>query len=103
MIHFELLHPRVTEWHIGYLSTMLGADDPRPARQQLDEHYQHGGGWRPMAGFQLTRSNGLKYSGEPILRPIAQAQLRDEHILLYPHDWVAIVQPDRRFEVCRMD
>jgi hypothetical protein len=30
-------------------------------------------------------------------------ELRDELILIYEHSWVAIIQPDRTFETCRMD
>jgi hypothetical protein len=29
--------------------------------------------------------------------------LGHERVIVYEHSWVAIVQPDRSFEVCRMD
>jgi hypothetical protein len=103
VIQFELLHPRMTEEDLGFLPAMLSVDDKRPARQQFDQHYQHGGGWRAMPGFILTDNNGLKYPGDPIMHPVAQTKLRDEKILIYPYAWVVIVQPDRSFEACRMD
>jgi hypothetical protein len=86
-----------------YLPHMLSAFDQRPAREQFDSGYQHGGGWDPMPGFTLHGDNSLSYPGDPPMRPLAKTQLRSELILLYPHDWVAIIQPDRSFEVCRMD
>ena len=34
---------------------------------------------------------------------LAVTRLRDETILLYEMDWVAVIQPDGAFEVSRMD
>jgi hypothetical protein len=82
---------------------MLNDDNPAPAWEQFDRCYQHGGGWDPFVGHTLHANNSLSYPGDPALYPVARAQLRDELILLYPYAWVAIVQPDRSFEVCRMD
>jgi hypothetical protein len=89
--------------HISPLFAMLSEDDPRPAREQLDSHYKHGGGWVPFEGFRLGSDNSLLYPGDPPIRPVARARLRDEVILVYLHDWVAIKQPNGSFEVCRMD
>jgi hypothetical protein len=37
------------------------------------------------------------------LFPLAVAKLRDELVLIYPYDWVAIVQPGgKEFEIARM-
>jgi len=88
---------------LGPLEYMLTERDPRSAREQLDTGYKHGGGWNPFQGFRLTGNNSLVYPGDPPIHPIAIAYLRDEQINLYPSDWVAIIQPDRTFEVCRMD
>jgi len=41
--------------------------------------------------------------GDPPFKPLAQAKLRDELIVLYEADFVAVIQPDRSFEVARMD
>jgi hypothetical protein len=38
-----------------------------------------------------------------MLHPIAEIRLRAERILIYESDFVAIVQPDRSFEVRRID
>jgi hypothetical protein len=34
MVEFELLHPRMTREHLGYLPMFLSSDDPRSAREQ---------------------------------------------------------------------
>lgn len=100
---WTLLHPRMTVEHLGLLPGMLDPSDPRPAREQLDDGYRHGGGWDPFHGFTLLANGNLTYPGDPPTRPIAETRLRDELVVLYEHDWVAVIQPDRNFEVCRMD
>jgi hypothetical protein len=103
MLTVKFLHPRATAEHIGEIPHWLSADDPRPAATQLHRCYSHGGGWKPFFGFTLTENNNLKYPGDPPLCPIAEMRLRDELILIYRHSWVAVIQPDRTFEICRMD
>jgi hypothetical protein len=103
MIVWEMLHPQMRPDMLGLLIDWLDDDDPRPAREQFNSHYGHGGGWRPFSGFKLTPSNTLTYPEDPPLVPLARAFLREEMVLFYQHAWVAIVQPDRSFEACRMD
>ena len=98
---WDMLYPGMTYDHLGLLPTFVSGDDPRPAREQFNERYVSG--WDPMKGFKLDQQDWLHYPGDPPLRPIALAYLRSELILFYEHEWVAIVQPDRSFEVCRMD
>lgn len=98
-----MLHPRMTPDALGYIPGFLSEDDPRPAREQIDAHYQHGGGWCPNKGFTLRRDNVLQFPGDPLFPPLAQVRLRDELIVLYPHSYVAIIQPDRSFEAARVD
>jgi hypothetical protein len=95
-------HPKTTIDHIGLIPSFLDENDPRPAREQLDEGYAHGGGWRPFKGHELT-DDGLVYPGDPPSPLLASTKLRDERILVFLHAWVAIVQPDGSFEVARMD
>ncbi len=86
----------------GELVDMLSDLDPRPAREQLNEGYQHGGGWCPMEGFTIDKE-GLHFPGDRALRPICMTKLRDETITVFEADWVVIQQPDGTFEVARMD
>lgn len=96
-------HPRATFEHLGLIPDMLNDGDPRPAKEQLHEGYRHGGGWHPFVGFELMADDSLQFPGDPPTRPIAEFKVGDERVILYEHAWVAIIQPDRTFEVCRMD
>jgi hypothetical protein len=92
---------------IGYLPHFISENDPRPAREQLDSHYQHGGGWRPLEGWEMVvwGKNGprIQYPGDPPIEPLAKIELREEQIFIYPYAQVLIMQPDGSFEVARMD
>jgi len=103
MMTWALLDSRMTPEHLGLLPGMLDPADPRPAREQFDANYQHGGGWDPFKGFTLRADNSLSYPGDPPTKPLAMTTLRDELIVFYQYSWVAIIQPDRSFECCRMD
>lgn len=97
-MQWAFLHPEAA----GFIPQFLSEADPRPAARQFDEAYAHGGGWRPMEGWERD-GVAIRYPGDPALRPIAAVWLRHELIAVYPHAWVAIFQPDGRFEVARMD
>ena len=99
---WTLIHPKMTHEALGFLPGMLSETDPRPAREQLDANYAHGGGWRPLPKFTIT-DKGLVYPGDPPLPLLAEALLRDELIRVYVHSWVAVIQPDGSYEVSRMD
>jgi hypothetical protein len=103
MSTWQMLHPAMTLAHLGLLPMMLNARDPRPAREQFHSNYAHGGGWCPITGFRLMHDHTLAYPGDPPLTPRAQLQFRNELIVFYDYAWVAIIQPDRSFEVSRMD
>lgn len=99
-----MLDPRATPDHVGLIPSFLSDEDPRPAAEQFAENYAFGGGWSDFPGFQMDpKKLTLKYPGDPPYRPLAFMRLRDETILIYPHAWVAIVQPDGKFSVSRMD
>ena len=89
--------------HVGMIPLWLDEEDPRPAREQLDAAYQHGGGWQPFKGFKMLRDHSIEYPGDPSLKPLALMKLRDEVIAVYPHAWVMILQKDGSHEICRMD
>lgn len=107
MLRFTFKHPGATEDHLGlipfWLNEYTEAEGQIPAREQLDFHYQHGGGWRPFEGFNMRDDGSIVYPGDRPLPVLAEAQLGQETIRMYPNAWVAIVQPDGKFEVCRMD
>ena len=89
---------------LGLLPMFLDADDPRPAREQLDSNYQHGGGFRPMPGFTLDFLTGsLSYPGDSVMAPIAATVIHGEAVLFYPYAFVMILQHDNSFEIARLD
>jgi hypothetical protein len=102
LLHWKGLVPHASE-HVGFLVYMLDDDDEDKATVQLDKHYQHGGGWQPFEGFTLRDDDSIKYPGDPAYKPVARTKLRDETIVVYEHGWVAVIQPDRSYEICRMD
>lgn len=93
-----------TAEHLGFIPSFLSEADPRPAREQLDSNYRHGGGWRPFDGFTfdpVTRT--IQYPGDPLFHPLAVTKLREELIYVFPHAWVLILQQDGTWEISRMD
>ncbi len=97
--------------HVGpYLPHFWDEADPRPAKEQADTAYPFGG-WQSFKGFTLSSSIeqrltgpiNLCYPGDPPMPELSRAKLRDETIILFPSDWVVILQPDFSFEVSRMD
>ena len=61
------------------------------------------GGWQPFKGFKMLPSGDLSYPGDPPMRLLYETRLRDETVRFYECSWVAIVQQNSSFEVCRMD
>ena len=101
-----LRHPSATPERLGLIPGFLNERDLRPAVEQLDANYAHGGGWRPFDADVFTMlADGLrsKYPGDRDLRLIAETKLREEVIRLYELEIVAVVQPDGSYAVARMD
>ena len=97
------------EW-MGFIPTFINAADPRPAAEQIDEQYQHGGGWRPLKGWEMNTANGvITYpGGDPPLTPLFKAEHvlendKKETLYFYDSAWTGIVQEDGSFEVSRLD
>jgi hypothetical protein len=96
-------HKTATIKMLGFIPDFLSENDPRSAREQLDSNYPHGGGWRPQPGFAMLPNGDLSYPGDPPFAPLAETKLRNEIIRVYHYSYVAIIQPDGSFEVCRLD
>jgi hypothetical protein len=89
---------------LGFLPDIIRKDDPRPVAEQVNDRYAHGGGWRPMRGWELDRETyAITYLEDPPYKPIAATKIKNEFVLVYPHAWVAVVQENGAFEVARMD
>lgn len=103
MIVWVLLHPGVTMESLGFIPLFLNEDDPRPAREQINEAYKHGGGWFHFSGFEMLESGDLQFPGDPPIKRLAMTVFREEEISLYEHSWLVIKQPDGSWEVARID
>src|SRR5215203_5284045 len=95
-------HMKATFDMLGCIPLFLSENDPRPAREQLDTNYSHGGGFTPIPGFTMLPNGDLSYPGDPPLAPLFETKLRDETIRVYHYSWVAIIQPDDSYLVARL-
>lgn len=91
---------------LGFLPQIVSSLDPRPIKEQVNANYPHGGGWHPFGAGQWkfdAAHKTLKYPGDPLFKPIAELQVRDELFIVYQHAWTVIMQKDGTYEVSRMD
>jgi hypothetical protein len=101
------LDPGFRAQHLGLLWDILQADDKRPVKEQLEDRYAHGGGWRPFGEghFKLDRMTmNLRFPGDPPFRPAAFTQIGDETVVFYPNcSLLMVLQKDGKYEVTRVD
>jgi hypothetical protein len=88
---------------LGFLPDLISQDDPRPVKEQLEDKYRHGGGWRPTPGFTVQDGYVLKFPDDPPMKPLAMTSLRGEVIVFYDYSFLGVFQPDGSFEVARVD
>lgn len=106
--HPEWSNPRAAG---PYLPRFLSNDDPRSARDQINANYISG--WNAFAGFELAKMKNLagqslhlyclRYPGDPAMKERSRATLRNEMVVLFDYDWIAIIQEDGTYEVARCD
>lgn len=79
MITFQALHENITLEHLGLIPLFISNDDPRSAVEQIDENYQHGGGWKDLGVIDVHVEydkrkilQSIGYEGEP-MRSYAKA------------------------------
>jgi hypothetical protein len=95
---------------VGVLDRIFRNGDPRPAKEQIEDRYYHGGGYRPIPGFRLERGS-IVYPGDPengeddeVYEPIAFTALNStELIVLYQSGFVRVSQTNGDFDIVRMD
>jgi hypothetical protein len=103
MMTWYAKHPQVTMDMLGFIPSFLNEEDKRPAKEQIDSNYSHGGGWSAFHGFTMLPNGNLSYPGDPEVLLLAETKLRDETIRFYEHSWLCIIQPDGSFEIARVD
>lgn len=103
----------------GLIPAFFVDRDPRPAVEQINERYAHGGGWFDLAvgpgKFTMTEDGTLQYPEDPDLPALAEAWLHNmpntvypdgvekERIIVHAGAFVSIHQPDGSFRVSRLD
>lgn len=116
---WKLTHPDARIDHLGMLPLWFNAGDERPAQEQANAGYLNtaGCGFNPQAGFTLKQDEKGHYSlqygdpdttmddeeADPPLGEIARAELREELIVLFEAEYVAIIQKDQSFVAARCD
>lgn len=103
MLEFKMLNPSYTEADLGMLPFFAWESNPKSAKEQINDNYRHGGGWQSFQGFTFNKDTSISYPNDPPQHPIAIAKLRDEVIFVYEGSWVLILQPDRSYDVARID
>ena len=89
---------------LGFLPQMLDGAIDTPVAEQINNNYQHGGGWRSFTGFIYSPTDrSIRYTGDPKLYPIAHARINNETVLVYPYSWVLVLQEDGSFDIARID
>lgn len=101
-VHWKELQPDGIE-AAGEIPFFVDDSDERPVAEQFNQHYAHGGGWRPMRGFEMDEHGKLSYPGDQPLVPLAIGMKGLEVIVVYNHSMIAILQRNGDFEVARMD
>ena len=105
MIPFTIIDQRLDPEYLGIVPMFFNTSDPRPAAQQVDANYQHGGGWEPLPHCKPVPEIpfAFSYPGDPVFVPVAVAKLRAEVIVLYQGSFLGIWQRDGSFEISRVD
>lgn len=106
---------------LGYWPDIFLETDPRPAVEQANDRYAHGGGWHEFCGshthrkeqFQLhlgehAKDCYLEYPDDPPMKLIGFTFIHEdgdkpERILFFEHAWVVIEQVDGSWTCARMD
>lgn len=100
----EAFHPDL----VGLIPSFLNENDPTPIAKQIDAAYQHGGGWRPIAGMSLEAPFRLRgHNDTRGYQPIAFTHLSDREeqvlVIVFESGMTAIMQADGSYEVARLD
>jgi len=99
---------------LGFVPRFFHVGDDRPASEQLEERYAHGGGFRPMEGFELDLNREAPLASriiypadedgpEEVYRAVSYTLIGNELLIMFESSWLGIVQPDGEFAITRVD
>ncbi len=95
--------------HLGLIPSFLHADEDRPATEQFNDAYQHGGGWRPSGSkFRIDQDKmelaSITYPEDDQWPLLGVCIVGDKGVYVFQDGWVAITDMEENIlEVCRMD
>ena len=101
---YQWSHPHL----IGYLGQIFLNGTGETAQEQLNQRYAHGGGFHPFEGFILagadeTDAATITYPKDPPMREVSRLSLNEQTLILFEHQWLAIVEADNSYRVTRVD
>jgi hypothetical protein len=79
----------------GTLLNAIRDDSEDDAITQLKRSYASVGGWRDFVGFKLGHKGKgfvLNYANDPPIMEVGRAILRNEFVVLFAYDWVAVLR-----------
>ena len=92
---------------LGYVPHFLNEDDPRPAVEQIDSNYAHGGGWHDFEGFDVQQDEKgryrIFYPGDHTYQEQARILFRDEVIVAFSYAWFLVATPGKTPRIARLD
>lgn len=108
MIEFTIVHPRATQYHLGYVPMFFNNMDPRSAADQLHKNYANGGGVNPRPKFSINAKGQLVWNHDELFERIAEATLHpghdlEEKLIFFTSSYLAIIQKNGDMVVTRVD
>jgi len=93
---------------LGLLPSFFIKDDPRPAVDQLNERYAHGGGFCPLDGFVIEEGRIVypaseEWETDEVYYPIARTFVNGEPVTLFEMSWLTLKDKTGKTVVCRVD
>jgi hypothetical protein len=94
--------------HLGLIPSFMSDDQPGDPVEQIDKHYQQGGGWFDFYGFKVHGSwpsVRLKYPEDPPILPIAFAEFKVRYwVVVFEHAWVGVYDKvEDKYRIARID
>lgn len=89
---------------VGFIPAFVSEENPDSVTKQINDRYSYGGGWNPLEGFVMDKSDkSIQYPEDPKLMPLAVGVIKGCEVIVYDHGWVAVVNEDGNYEVSRID
>lgn len=78
---------------LGFIPAWVeGQKDDETLVDCIDRNYGHGGGWKDFDKFNVdTFSGHMEYPGDPVQKPIAKYETKDETLWMYAGSWITVL------------